>query len=319
MSKKVSTLDNLTSYFKNDFGNDESEKFEKLEKDIIEQIKNNKSICGTKLETIAKIEEYKNRQLISGFALLISLVGIELSLIFNAYERGSAGFVINFVLASICVVVLVVHVIIAINQHVKNYKFISYYTVKLHCIEKFEKEQDKNIGDDVEVRQIKTNKKYKSIKVKKHHHHADVLQTMEICIQEYIHRDNHMWSQIYKFFLATLLVILLPNLTDFIGITIPDELKDKYWIFPICGILMSFVFLYNSISLIRRFQAVSKTYNKLIRQLPENLQREKLENIVSFDKLKTIWSKIHTYLIPSIMFIVLIVIGIFFYKLYLNY
>ena len=143
----MSTLENLKYCLQKDFVDDESLKFEDIEKQIMKKIKDKKSLSGVKLETIAKIEEYKNRQLISGFALLVSLVGIELSLLLNGFERGTTEFAINFGVATLCVLVLVIHIIIAVNQHVKNYKYISYYTIKLRCIEKIEKENSKQINN----------------------------------------------------------------------------------------------------------------------------------------------------------------------------
>lgn len=142
MQKIPTTLENLTDNFNNDFKEDKSSDFLDLEKQIIEKVKLYDSLQGTKLETIAKIEEHKNKQLISGFSLLLSVVSIEFSLLSNVFEKGSFGYSLCLVISFILLVVLVIQVAIAINQHVKNYKLISYYTVKLHCIEKIEKEQN---------------------------------------------------------------------------------------------------------------------------------------------------------------------------------
>lgn len=49
-----------------------------------------------------------------------------------------------------------------------------------------------------------------------------IIDLLNIYLQEYIHRDNLMWSQTYKFFFASLIIMLLPNLTERLGIIIPE-------------------------------------------------------------------------------------------------
>lgn len=151
-------------------------------------------------------------------------------------------------------------------------------------------------------------------KYEKNNDYDLILKAMEIYMQEYIHRDTHMWSQIYKFFLSTLVIIILPNITSRIGIKIPPMLDHKHWVFPLLGIIMSFVFLYNSFNLVKRFQICSQTYDKLIKQLPQNLRRETI-----FPKKSKILKQIHPYVVPSIMFFCLFFLSILFFTIYLPF
>lgn len=136
----------------------------------------------------------------------------------------------------------------------------------------------------------------------------DIFAALNVYIQDYIHRDTHMWSQIYKFFTATLIVTLLPYLTERLAINLPIELKNKLWIFPLFGIIMSLLFLNNSIVLIRRFQSVGKTYNKLIDLLPEELQRNKINQDLS-PKIRNA----NSYITPVAMFIFLFIVSAYVY------
>lgn len=131
-----------------------------------------------------------------------------------------------------------------------------------------------------------------------------ILTTMNIYLNEMIHRDKHMWSQNYKFFFASLTFMLLPNLTQKLGFEIPNKFINSHYFFPIIGVCMSFVFLYVSLGHAKRFLACSKTYRKLILQLPENLRR------ISLDKMPMKFLNHNTaYVIPILMFIALLVLG----------
>ena len=132
-----------------------------------------------------------------------------------------------------------------------------------------------------------------------------VIEIMNIYIQEYMHRDNHMWSQTYKFFFAALVVMLLPNLTERLGITIPEIFSSHKWIFPLAGIVLALIFLYVSLGLAKRFEASSDTYNKLIDLLPKEIQRVRLDELPN-----KLLNKTHNYILIILMFFVLITLGI---------
>jgi len=133
----------------------------------------------------------------------------------------------------------------------------------------------------------------------------DILSAMGIYLDEYIHRDTHMWSQTYKFFFSSLVVMLLPYLTERIGIQIPDEFALYTKIFPAAGIVLSFAFLYVSLSLAKRFNAVSQTYNKLINQLPEELRRVSIKDLPC-----KFLDRSPNNILLTCMFLVLLILGI---------
>lgn len=132
-----------------------------------------------------------------------------------------------------------------------------------------------------------------------------IISLMNIYLQEFIHRDKHMWSQNYRFFFASLTIMLLPNLTERLGIAIPQFFSSYVWLFPLMGIIIAIVFLYVSLGLAKRFQASSQTYNKIIKLLPEELQRESIKNM----PIK-ILNHTNTYILPILMFAVLIILGV---------
>lgn len=102
-----------------------------------------------------------------------------------------------------------------------------------------------------------------------------IINLLNVYLTEWTHRDSLLWSQVFKYFYATLVVIFLPNIAGFLGINLPNIPSI---IFPILGILLSAVFLYVSMGYAKRLEAIGKTYQHLINLLPENLQRYSLNS-----------------------------------------
>lgn len=148
------------------------------------------------------------------------------------------------------------------------------------------------------------------------------LNAMQIYCDFYIHRDTHMWSLNFKFFSASLIVMLLPNMTRHLAIDLPEQFSDHLWLFPAFGIVLAFLFLYNAVTLIRRFRTVSNTFVGLATQkLPEALKMELLSPIFSQKStsnkktgikafFSSFYRKTHTYYIPFVMFFGLVTLGI---------
>ncbi len=132
----------------------------------------------------------------------------------------------------------------------------------------------------------------------------EIFKAMNIYLTEWIHRDKHMWSQTYKFFFASLVVMFLPNLTNKLGFSIPVSL-NKHYVFPILGLVLSFAFFYVSIGYAKRLRACGKTYNNLIHMLPKKLQRVSIHEL---QELKIV-NHAMAYVMPTAMFLVLIIIG----------
>ena len=101
------------------------------------------------------------------------------------------------------------------------------------------------------------------------------LNLMEIYLSEWSHRSEVMWRQVFYYFYATIVVLFLPNLADFIGIELPDF---PALLFPLVALFLSFAFLYISLGLAKRIDASVKTYNKLVDLLPVELQKITVES-----------------------------------------
>ena len=102
----------------------------------------------------------------------------------------------------------------------------------------------------------------------------DLINLMNVYLSEWTHRDELLWSQVFRYFYVTVVVIFLPNIAGFLGIILPEKLPNI--IFPIAGLVLALVFLYVSIGYAKRLEAVGKTYQKLICYLPKEIQRYSL-------------------------------------------
>ena len=102
-----------------------------------------------------------------------------------------------------------------------------------------------------------------------------VIELLNIYLTEWIHIDSLLWSQVFRYFYVTIVIIFLPNIAGFIGIELPNIPKV---IFPIFGILLSCVFLYVSMGYAKRLEAIVKTYQHLINLLPTDLRRYSLDS-----------------------------------------
>lgn len=122
------------------------------------------------------------------------------------------------------------------------------------------------------------------------------LRLMEVYLSEWQHRDSFLWTQTVHLFYATLIVIILPNAAQGLGIIVPSI---SCWIFPVVGFCMSIGFLYISIGLTFRLNAIGKTYQELINKLPEKYQR------ISVEKMKC--GKLFNYPISIVLDVVLFV------------
>lgn len=88
-----------------------------------------------------------------------------------------------------------------------------------------------------------------------------IIALMNVYLNEWIHRDELFWKQCFKFFYANLIVIVLPNIAQFLQIDLPN-ISTKF--FPIVGIIIAFVFLYVEIGYLVRVKAISDTYVELM-------------------------------------------------------
>ena len=99
----------------------------------------------------------------------------------------------------------------------------------------------------------------------------DIIALMNTYLTEWIHRDNLLWMHVFKIFYATILVIFLPHITNYLNIDLPQ-------INPLWFYIMSLVFLYISLGYSKRLEASGKTYQNIIELLDDDLQRIKLKS-----------------------------------------
>ena len=104
-----------------------------------------------------------------------------------------------------------------------------------------------------------------------------IISLMSVYLDEWEHRNNLLWSQVFKMFYANLVVIILPYITNFLGVSLP-EVNAK--LFPTIGMILAPVFLYIGLGYAKRQQASSMTYVKVMKQLEnENYQRTPIKSL----------------------------------------
>ncbi len=120
--------------------------------------------------------------------------------------------------------------------------------------------------------------------------YATTISLLNIYLEEWRLRDQLIWSQMYRFFYAILIIILLPNLDFYLKSNLPSL---PIYIFRILGLLFSFIFLYVSWGYTVRLHAITDTYQNIINTLPKEYQRKSIQefkykeiNIGKFFKLR---------------------------------
>lgn len=133
------------------------------------------------------------------------------------------------------------------------------------------------------------------------------ISLLNVYITEWSQRDQIIWSQIFKFFYAILIIILLPNLALYLQIELPSL---PIFSFRIIGLFLSLAFLYISIGYAMRLQAISDTYQNIIKKLPIEYQRKSVQNIKYRNK------HIGKFFMPRLVYI--ICFALFFILLFLS-
>lgn len=99
---------------------------------------------------------------------------------------------------------------------------------------------------------------------------------LNIYLTEWSIRESTLWSIVFKFYYAIIIIILLPNISEYIEVKIPPVPTS---LFRFVGLLLSFVFLYISLGYCMRLHASSDTYQKILKKLPEDYQRRDIRQI----------------------------------------
>ena len=128
------------------------------------------------------------------------------------------------------------------------------------------------------------------------------ISLLNVYLTEWCHREEFMWLQLFRFYFAILIVILLPNL---VGISVELPYIPKI-LFRIAGIIFSFIYVYVAMAYVMRFQKIADSYNNIIKKLPEDYQRVSMGKT----KLEKFFSIRVTYLICSILFLTLVTVSI---------
>ena len=127
----------------------------------------------------------------------------------------------------------------------------------------------------------------------------NLLTLMSIYIEEWKHRDSMLWKQVFTYFFAILVVMIIPfaNINGFsLGDTVP-----KY-IFPIIGILLNFIYALVCYNYAARLSAVGDIYSHIISVLPPEYQRKRI------DKMPFIFTM--SYLLAFLFPLCLFILGI---------
>lgn len=137
-----------------------------------------------------------------------------------------------------------------------------------------------------------------------------LLHLMDTYLSEWKHRDTMLCKHIFTYFYATLIVMILPyiHIVDLpFGETIPK------WVFPLIGMLMTVAFFVIGKAFAVRLTAIGKSYNNLIKKLPKEYRRTKLEEINPHSVANTNMSYSIVHIMAALLMIlggVLLILGI---------
>lgn len=119
---------------------------------------------------------------------------------------------------------------------------------------------------------------YKLVPVRKYEVEKteDLLRLIEFYHTDWMHRDSFLWKQVFKYFFATLIVIIIPFTDNWI---LNFEGIIPKWIFPSVGIVLSCIFFIVGRGHVARLRASGKKYNDLFEMLPKDFRRITLDEI----------------------------------------
>lgn len=130
-----------------------------------------------------------------------------------------------------------------------------------------------------------------------------IISLLDIYESEWQHRNNLLWSQVFKLFYFSIFIIALPLISGGLGFSIPNGL---ILLFPIAGIIAALFSLYMATSYALRLTVTRDSINKLLNHLPPNYRIKKLTTI----KYGKYFMKRHTLIIPFVLFAVEVLLAI---------
>lgn len=125
---------------------------------------------------------------------------------------------------------------------------------------------------------------------------------MDVYLSEWEHRDTLFWTQVFRYFYATLVTIFLPNMAAKIGVDLPNF---PAVLFPVTGMGLALLFLIVSKGYSLRLRASGDSYQALIEMLPEEMRRVPLRDLTRSRLLKVRMSSV----ISSVLFVGLMVLS----------
>lgn len=144
--KKGFCIDTLYKNLKDDFGNETNEFGNKINRfeNFTHQLKKNilaskRSLEDQRVEAMAILEKNKHKQLLSLISICISVISLTCSFMLNAFGD-ETKWIILFVYCFLLFTLSVVY--FAFGQHTKNSNALTYYSLKLYCIDCIEKEYE---------------------------------------------------------------------------------------------------------------------------------------------------------------------------------
>ena len=130
------------------------------------------------------------------------------------------------------------------------------------------------------------------------------LHLMDIYLAEWRHRDELFWKQIFLYFFATLVVMILPFIHPW-ELSLPSQVPQ--YLFPAVGCVMALVFFLVCQGYLLRLRCARMAYEELIQALP-NYRRPSVQDIQA-GCWGNLMSKSMAGLITGVMFIALLLIG----------
>ena len=127
---------------------------------------------------------------------------------------------------------------------------------------------------------------------------SERIAMLGIYMEEWKYRDQTMLATLYKTSFISFVIIMLPYLKTYFGIS--QELPFKDWMFSLSGIILALIFVPVNIGNLARQKKSSETIKKIIDLLPEELQREEI------DSFSIVHMRIAQYLVLVLQLAVLV-------------
>ena len=122
-------------------------------------------------------------------------------------------------------------------------------------------------------------KKQEEVEKAQRDDYGTIVSLMEIYQEEWIYRDTSFWSHAFKFFYASLVVTLLPQIAEVVHQNALDKIGiDKKW-YPIAGLVLAVLFILMALQDAKRAKAAYLSYDRVMRALPNNWGRKTLTEI----------------------------------------